>query len=188
MPKIAIEIGTYYTKIFKSHQDVVLYEPTLIAIHKNNYKKPIAVGYEAEKLLGKAGEKVRVIRPVNNTTITDYKALCSLLNAFINKIKNGQDFSFDASVILIEEHKQNETVERIIAYSCVYNMEPKTLSVTGFARRYAYDNFGIAFVNNEPVTVDEPFINGIKAGIDAGLNMPLETPVEAPVETNESAE
>lgn len=89
------------------------------------------------------------------------------------------------SVILIEEHKQNETVERIIAYSCVYNMEPKTLSVTGFARRYAYDNFGIAFVNNEPVTVDEPFINGIKAGIDAGLNMPLE---EAPVETNESAE
>ena len=89
------------------------------------------------------------------------------------------------SVILIEEHKQNETVERIIAYSCVYNMEPKTLSVTGFARRYAYDNFGIAYVNNEPVTVDEPFINGIKAGIDAGLNMPLE---EAPVETNESAE
>ena len=89
------------------------------------------------------------------------------------------------SVILIEEHKQNEMVERIIAYSCVYNMEPKTLSVTGFARRYAYDNFGIAFVNNEPVTVDEPFINGIKAGIDAGLNMPLE---EAPVETNESAE
>jgi HSP90 family molecular chaperone len=89
------------------------------------------------------------------------------------------------SVILIEEHKQNETVERIIAYSCVYNMEPKTLSVTGFARRYAYDNFGIAFINNEPVTVDEPFINGIKAGIDAGLNMPLE---EAPVETNESAE
>ena len=89
------------------------------------------------------------------------------------------------SVILIEEHKQNEVVERIIAYSCVYNMEPKTLSVTGFARRYAYDNFGIAFVNNEPVTVDEPFINGIKAGIDAGLNMPLE---EAPVETNESAE
>lgn len=89
------------------------------------------------------------------------------------------------SVILIEEHKQNEVVERIIAYSCVYNMEPKTLSVTGFARRYAYDNFGIAFVNNEPVTVDEPFINGIKAGIDAGLNMPLEN---APVETNESAE
>lgn len=98
MPKIAIEIGTYYTKIFKSHQDVVLYEPTLIAIHKNNYKKPIAVGYEAEKLLGKAGEKVRVIRPVNNTTITDYKALCSLLNAFINKIKIKGELS--PSVIL----------------------------------------------------------------------------------------
>ena len=98
MPKIAIEIGTSYTKIFKSRQDVVLYEPTLIAISKNNYKKPVAIGYEAEKLLGKAGENVKVIRPVNNTTITDYKALCALLSAFINKIKVKGELS--PSVIL----------------------------------------------------------------------------------------
>lgn len=88
-PKIAIEIGTSYTKIFKSRQDVVLSEPTLIAISKNNYKKPVAVGFEAEKLLGKVNnDKVRVIRPVNNTTIVDYKALCAMLNAFLNKIKS----------------------------------------------------------------------------------------------------
>lgn len=92
------------------------------------------------------------------------------------------------SLLLVEEHKQEEILERIIVYSCIYGVEQKTLSVTGFARRFGYDNFGVAFINNEPVTVDEPFINGIKAGIDAGLNMPLETPVEAPVETNESAE
>jgi hypothetical protein len=89
------------------------------------------------------------------------------------------------SLLLIEENKQGDNLERIIVYSCVYNVEQKALSVTGFARRFGYDNFGIAFVNNEPVTVDEPFISGIKAGIEAGLNMPLE---EAPVETNESAE
>ncbi len=98
MPKIAIEIGTSYTKIFKSRQDVVLYEPTLIAIHKNNYKKPIAIGIEAEKLLGKVSDKVKIIRPVNNTTITDYKALCALLNGFLNKIKVKGEFS--PSVIL----------------------------------------------------------------------------------------
>ena len=86
-PKIAIEIGTSYTKIFKSRQDVVLLEPTLIAISKNNYKKPVAVGFDAEKLIGKVGDNVKIIRPVNNTTIVDYKALCALLNAFLNKIK-----------------------------------------------------------------------------------------------------
>ena len=83
-PKIAIEIGTSYTKIFKSRQDVVLLEPTLIAISKNNYKKPVAVGFDAEKLIGKVGDNVKIIRPVNNTTIVDYKALCALLNAFLN--------------------------------------------------------------------------------------------------------
>ncbi len=87
MAKIAIELGTSYTKIFKSRQGVVLYEPTLIAIEKNNYKKPLAVGYEAEKLLGKVGDEIKIIRPVNNTLITNYKALCALLNAFINKVK-----------------------------------------------------------------------------------------------------
>ena len=45
--KIAIEIGTSYTKIFKSHSDVVLYEPTVIAIKNGNYKKPVAIGEEA---------------------------------------------------------------------------------------------------------------------------------------------
>ena len=88
------------------------------------------------------------------------------------------------SILLDEEIKQEEVVERIIIYSCVYRREQDSLSVTGFARRYGYDAFGISTITNEPVTVDEAFMAGIKGGIVAGLNMPL----EAPVETNESAE
>ncbi len=93
--KIAIEIGTSYTKIFKSRAGVVLCEPTVIAIQKNNYKKPVAVGIEAEKLIGRVGEDIKIIRPVNNTTIINYKALCSLLTAFIAKIKNKGELNPD---------------------------------------------------------------------------------------------
>ena len=118
--------------------------------------------------------------------------ITTVIKSMVNEnvsVQVNYDFEKEiVSLLLVEENKQEETLERIIVYSCVYGVEQKTLSVTGFARRFGYDNFGIAFINNEPVTVDEPFINGIKAGIDAGLNMPLETPVEAPVETNESAE
>ncbi len=85
--KIAIEIGTSYTKIYKSRADVVLYEPTIIAISKNNYKKPLAVGIEALKLQGKVSDDVKIIKPVNNTEIVDLKALVSLLSVFISKIK-----------------------------------------------------------------------------------------------------
>lgn len=115
--------------------------------------------------------------------------ITTVIKSMVNEnvtVQVNYDFEKEiVSLLLVEENKQEETLERIIVYSCVYGVEQKTLSVTGFARRFGYDNFGIAFINNEPVTVDEPFINGIKAGIDAGLNMPLE---EAPVETNESAE
>lgn len=118
--------------------------------------------------------------------------ITTVIKSMVNEnvtVQVNYDFEKEiVSLLLVEENKQEETLERIIVYSCVYGVEQKTLSVTGFARRFGYDNFGIAFINNEPVTVDEPFINGIKAGIEAGLNMPLETPVEAPVETNESAE
>lgn len=92
------------------------------------------------------------------------------------------DFEKDTvSLLLLEENKQEETLERIIVYSCVYEVEKKALSVTGFARRFGYDNFGVAFINNEPITVDEPFISGIKSGIDAGLNLPI-TETETPAQ------
>lgn len=83
------------------------------------------------------------------------------------------------NLLLLEEVKQDDLMERIIVYSCTYGVEGQTLSVTGFARRYGYDSFGIAFINNEPVTVDEAFISGIKSGINAGLNMPLESVPES---------
>ena len=41
-------------------------EPTVIAIEKSNYKKPLAVGYEAEKLQGKSGENVKFLRLENS--------------------------------------------------------------------------------------------------------------------------
>lgn len=126
---------------------------------------------------------LKAIKTKTQENITN--VIKSMVSEGVN-VQTFYDFEQEiVSLLLIEENKQGDNLERIIVYSCVYNVEPKTLSVTGFARRFGYDNFGIAFVNNEPVTVDEPFISGIKAGIEAGLNMPLE---EAPVETNESAE
>ena len=88
------------------------------------------------------------------------------------------------SLLLAEEIKQEEVVERIIIYSCVYRREQDSLSVTGFARRYGYDAFGISTITNEPVTVDEAFMSGIKGGIYAGLNAPIEEDTPAPAPAN----
>ena len=39
--KISIDLGSAFTKIYKSNADIVLYEPTAIAIENNNYKKAL---------------------------------------------------------------------------------------------------------------------------------------------------
>lgn len=84
------------------------------------------------------------------------------------------------TVLLVEEQKREELIERTIIYNCGFNKEQGSLTVTGFARRYGYDAFGISLVTNEPVTVDEPFINGMKGAIYAGLNAPIEEDTPAP--------
>ena len=109
----------------------------------------------------------------------------SMVGESVN-VQASYDFEHETvTVLLLEEHTANETLERIVVYNCLYNVETDNLTVSGFARRYGYDAFGIAFINNEPVTVDEQFIFGMKTGIRQGLQLPLEN---APVETNESAE
>lgn len=83
------------------------------------------------------------------------------------------------AVLLVEETRKDDQISHFVVYHCVYSVEAQSLSVSGFARRFVYDAFGVVSVTNEPVTVDEFFINGIKNGIAAGLNMPTEEEEES---------
>jgi ADP-dependent phosphofructokinase/glucokinase len=40
------------------------------------------------------------------------------------------------TLLLIEETKQNEMLDRMIVYNCGYDINAQSLTVTGFARRY----------------------------------------------------
>ena len=86
-PKIAIDIGTSFTKIYKAKTDVVLIEPTVIALKNKNYARPIACGNDALALIGKVGDDVEIIYPLSNTDIVDFKALVALIEYFVKKIK-----------------------------------------------------------------------------------------------------
>ncbi|MBR6737375.1 MAG: rod shape-determining protein [Clostridia bacterium] len=86
-PKIAIDIGTSFTKIYKAKTDVVLVEPTVIAVKNGNYSRPVACGKEALSLVGKVADDTQIIFPVSSTDILDYKALVALIEYFVKKIK-----------------------------------------------------------------------------------------------------
>ncbi len=135
-PKISIDLGSSFTKIYRANADVVLYEPTCIAIKKNNYKTPIAFGYEAEKLIGKTSSDVEIIYPVNNVEITNEKALKSLLIEFISRVRAPLEFKPDILFTVPcgatrESIKQFEKIFNDIGYYNIEYAEAPILSLIG---------------------------------------------------------
>lgn len=110
-PKIAMDIGTSYTKIYKTRADVVLIEPTCIAIKNKNYKTPYACGQEAYSLIGKTPENVEIIFPVSNTDIVNYKALVALISHFVKKIKTPMEIIKDV-LLLVQCGSNRETIKK----------------------------------------------------------------------------
>ncbi len=143
-PKIAIDIGTSYTKIYKSRADVVLIEPTCIAIKNKNYKTPYACGYDAYALIGKTPENVEVIFPVNNTDIIDNKALVALISHFLQKVKTPFEVIKDA-LLLVECGCNRDTIkkfENALIGAKVFNVcyaENPVLALLGLGEELSYE-------------------------------------------------
>ena len=143
-PKIAIDIGTSYTKIYKAKADVVLIEPTCIAIKNKNYKIPYACGHEAYSLIGKTPENVEIIFPVNNTDIVDNRALVALISHFLKKIKSPLEIIKDA-LLLVECGSNRDTIkkfENALIGAKVFNVcfaENPVLSLLGLGEELSYE-------------------------------------------------
>ena len=169
--EIAIEIGTSYTKIFKSKCDVVLYEPTIIAIKNGNYKKPYAVGNDALKLVGKTTNGIKIIRPVSAVEILDFNALTALLTAFVNKIRKPFE-SISRILLSVQCGSDGEVIKRFEnALSCarLYNVncvETPVLSVIGVGNTLSQTSAnGIIDFGGGQTTICVLNLNGVISGV-----------------------
>lgn len=81
---MGIDLGTANTLIYMPGKDIVLDEPSVIAIDEQT-KEAIAVGKEAQRMLGRTPKNVRTIRPLKDGVITDVKETEMMLKEFIKK-------------------------------------------------------------------------------------------------------
>ena len=81
---IAIDLGTSNVLIYIKKKGLVLNEPSIVAIEKET-KKVIAVGKEANEMLGRTPEKVETIKPLKEGVITNLEITELMLNEFIKK-------------------------------------------------------------------------------------------------------
>ena len=68
---IAIDLGTANTLVYVRGQGVVLNEPSVVAIDMRD-GRPVAVGWEAKRMLGRTPKNIEVIRPLKDGVIADF--------------------------------------------------------------------------------------------------------------------
>ncbi|MBI4684561.1 MAG: rod shape-determining protein [Nitrospirae bacterium] len=88
---LAIDLGTANTLVYVKGKGVVCDEPSVVVFRKDN-RKPIAVGTEAKKMLGKTPSNLIAIRPMKDGVIADFDATGEMLKYFITRVHNRRNF------------------------------------------------------------------------------------------------
>lgn len=84
---IGIDLGTANTLVHVSGRGVVLREPSVVAINKDN-GEVVAVGQDAKRMLGRTPANIVATRPLKDGVIADYFQTEEMLKHFIGKVTN----------------------------------------------------------------------------------------------------
>ena len=81
---LGIDLGTATVLVYAEGKGVILKEPSVVAINKNN-NKILAVGEEARKMIGRTPGNIVAVRPLRDGVISDYNITERMLKEFIKK-------------------------------------------------------------------------------------------------------
>ncbi|MEY4338163.1 MAG: rod shape-determining protein MreB [Actinomycetota bacterium] len=82
---LAIDLGTANTLIYARGQGVVLNEPSVVALDITA-GRPVAVGLEAKRMMGRTPGRIKTIRPLKDGVIADFEVCEKMLRYFIQKV------------------------------------------------------------------------------------------------------
>lgn len=86
---IAIDLGTANTLVYVRGQGIVLNEPSVVAIDTRD-GRPVAVGWEAKRMLGRTPSHIKAVRPLKDGVIADFDVCEKMLRYFIQRISNSR--------------------------------------------------------------------------------------------------
>ncbi|MEN6487110.1 MAG: rod shape-determining protein [Syntrophobacteraceae bacterium] len=87
---LAIDLGTANTLVYVKGKGVVLTEPSVVAVRKDDRgaNRVVAVGKDAKLMLGKTPGNIVAIRPMKDGVIADFDVAEAMLRYFIRKVHN----------------------------------------------------------------------------------------------------
>lgn len=81
---VAIDLGTANTLIYVKGRGIVVREPSVVAIDRYN-GKVVAVGNEANAMIGRTPDNIVAIRPMKDGVIADFDITQTMIKQFIKK-------------------------------------------------------------------------------------------------------
>ncbi|MDQ1425073.1 MAG: rod shape-determining protein MreB [Acidimicrobiaceae bacterium] len=86
---MAVDLGTANTLVYVRGQGIVLNEPSVVAINVRD-GRPVAVGLEAKRMIGRTPAHIQAIRPLMDGVIADFDVCEKMLRYFIQKVHRGR--------------------------------------------------------------------------------------------------
>jgi rod shape-determining protein MreB and related proteins len=82
--KLGIDLGTANTLVFIPGRGVVLNEPSVVAVSKQE-NKILSVGLEAKEMVGRTPDSITAYRPMRDGVIADYRVTEAMLRYYMDK-------------------------------------------------------------------------------------------------------
>jgi rod shape-determining protein MreB and related proteins len=82
---MAVDLGTANTLVYVRGRGIVLNEPSVVAVNVRD-GRPLAVGLEAKRMIGRTPSHIQAIRPLKDGVIADFDICEKMLRYFIHKV------------------------------------------------------------------------------------------------------
>ena len=95
---VGIDLGTANVLVYVKGKGIVLREPSVVAVDKDN-DKILAIGEEAREMIGRTPGNIIAIRPLKDGVIADFDMTESMIRHFLEKVI-GRSFLFRPKVMI----------------------------------------------------------------------------------------
>jgi len=82
---LAVDLGTASTLVYARGQGIVLDEPSVVAVSTRD-SRPLAVGSEAKRMIGRTPGHIRAVRPLRDGVIANVELCEKMLRYFVHRV------------------------------------------------------------------------------------------------------
>jgi len=99
---MAIDLGTANTLVYVKDKGIVLNEPSVVALIKDQGTfRPYAFGHEAKMMLGRTPAEIDAKRPLKDGVIADFKGAEEMIKHFIRTVHKRRSFTGPLIIVCV---------------------------------------------------------------------------------------